>query len=654
MERQLDVLLPEFARLVDEGTSQVDGAYRLNSQDLRYRLALDLIPVSFWEEDYSRLAIAFEKMRSRGIRDLDRYIDQHPEFLQDAAKLITIIDVNQETLKMVGLQSKGELVGSSARILTEGSQAAFRAEILALWNGESFFQTDGTTFLIDGTKRDISVRICIPTTCKPLCRMYIVVLDITEQRKSIEELRRSEERFKAVFESAADYIYMKDLDLKITDANPAFRNIFRSAIPDIVGCTAEDLYGAEAGKHINEIDRLVLSGRAIEEEYTRPVNGAMRTFHDIRVPLKDSKAETIGLLCISRDITERLRATRPKPILDLGYPSPAMRTTLERARLAAATDSVVLLLGESGSGKDHMARYIHACSRRNNGPFFSVNCAALSPDIAESELFGHESGAFTGARARKRGLVELAEGGTLLLNEIGELSLSMQSKLLTFLDDKSFMHVGGEKILTVNARIIAATHRDLKSEVEAGRFLSALFYRLDVFSLHIPPLRERLEDIPMLVDEILNRLVTEKHFPHGRRPAPEALRKFSRHTWPGNIRELRNVLERSLILPEDSFPYFPSEEAQPDVCGNTMADLSFSHEGSLAETRKEITRSLCLEALRRSNGNKRQAAKLLGISRYSLYRYLKAAHHEGDSVTQAENEGDFVTQTENEADRVSW
>ena len=180
-----------------------------------------------------------------------------------------------------------------------------------------------------------------------------------------------------------------------------------------------------------------------------------------------------------------------------------MRSTLRSARLAAQTDTIVLLTGESGAGKDHIARYIHDHSKRAHGPFFSINCAAVSPELAESELFGYESGAFTGSKGPKRGLLELAEGGTILLNEIGELSPSLQAKLLTFLDTRQFTRVGGVKLFTVNARLIAATNRNLEKEVKHNRFRQDLFYRLDVFSIEVPPLRQRTEDIPGLVGDMV-------------------------------------------------------------------------------------------------------------------------------------------------------
>ena len=177
--------------------------------------------------------------------------------------------------------------------------------------------------------------------------------------------------------------------------------------------------------------------------------------------------------------------------------------------MAAKKNSTILLLGESGSGKDYIAKYIHEHSDRSGWPYFSINCAAIPSELAESELFGHEKGAFTGAVAQKRGLLELAEGGTLLLNEIGELSPLLQAKLLTFLDTRAFTRVGGVKEIIVNVRLLAATNRDLWKEVQEGRFRSDLFYRINVLTIKIPPLRERTEDIPVLVEEILSQLHLE-------------------------------------------------------------------------------------------------------------------------------------------------
>ncbi len=348
------------------------------------------------------------------------------------------------------------------------------------------------------------------------------------------------------------------------------------------------------------------------------------------------------LIAVKNAIRDRLRqeeisvlrkAGRPRykvgeqqdgmPPLPKDYVSEAMITTLAHARQAAASDSIILLLGESGSGKDYLARYIHDNSRRANGPFFALNCAAVSPELAESELFGHEPGAFTGARGRKRGLLELAEGGTLLLNEIGELSLPMQAKLLTFLDTRMFTRVGGETQIRVNARLLAATNKNLEEEVSTGGFRRDLFYRLNVISIRIPPLRQRIEDLPILLSELIAHLSEEMVLHKVPEVDTETLNVLCSYSWPGNVRELRNVLERAIML-SGSAKIDPSTlglEAQHE---NWSYTVNFPKTRNIHEVTKDMKRSLVLEALRRAGGSKQRAAQLLGISRHALAYQMKS------------------------------
>ncbi|MBI5248184.1 MAG: sigma-54-dependent Fis family transcriptional regulator [Desulfomonile tiedjei] len=318
------------------------------------------------------------------------------------------------------------------------------------------------------------------------------------------------------------------------------------------------------------------------------------------------------------------RPTRPvseQAIHD--YPSEAMRSTLQKARQAAAGDSVVLLLGESGTGKDYLARFIHNHSSRADGPFFAINCAAVSPELAESELFGHEPGAFTGARGRKRGLLELAERGTLLLNEIGELSPELQAKLLTFLDTRSFTRVGGEVSIPVDARLIAATNRDLQKEVAEGRFRTDLFYRLNVLSIRVPLLCERVQDIPVLAREIIAQLVAEMDLSHIPEVDAASMTALANYSWPGNVRELRNVIERSLMLSSGgtmSVAALDLTECRTDW----LYRLRFPENRSLNEVIEEAKRAVIVEALCRSAGKRQAAARLLGISRNALFHHMKS------------------------------
>jgi PAS domain S-box-containing protein len=456
----------------------------------------------------------------------------------------------------------------------------------------------------------------------PSGEIVAVYSDETKRKGAEDALRSSEERFRAIFEAARDCLYIKDRDLRYVLVNPAMEELFGLPGDRIVGRTAEDLFGEDGAKDITETDLRVLNGQTIEDEHRRSVNGVLMTFHDTRVPLRDAEGEIIGIGGISRNVTDRRRALRPPVVSVTDYPSEAMRAALDQARHAAATDGIVLLLGESGCGKDFLARWIHDHSRRANGPFFTINCAAVAPELAESELFGHEPGAFTGARGRKRGLLELAEGGTLLLNEVGELPMALQSKLLAFLDRRSFLRVGGENSIQVNARLIAATHRALEEEVEQGRFLDALFYRLNVFTIKVPALRERAEDIPLLVEEIVSELAAEMQLAEVPMTHPAALDRLSDYHWPGNVRELRNALERSLMLFDEGLlnVAVPSDR-EGDREWSLKVDFPATR--SLHDVTDDVTRSLCTEALRRCGGRKRMAAKLLGISRDSLYRYLK-------------------------------
>ena len=445
--------------------------------------------------------------------------------------------------------------------------------------------------------------------------------EIHERTRVQESLAITESRLSAIFETARDCIFIKDESLRYILVNPYMANLLGLPANGVVGRTDEDLFGPEAGGHLRKVDSRVLEGETIEEEHTRVVNGIPTIFLDIKAPMHDGQGDITGICGISRNITDR-SATQPViPTPADDYPSAAMRTTIAAARLAAETDSLILLTGESGTGKDHLARFIHKNSKRSSCPFYLINCAAVSEELAESELFGHEAGAFTGAQRRKRGLLELAEGGTILLNEIGELSLRLQAKLLTFLETKTFARVGGEKMITVDARLIAATNRDLTQEVSEGRFRGDLFYRLNVFQIRIPPLRERLEDIPLLAQQLVSTLTLELQFQTSPEIDAQTLQRLAQYTWPGNIRELRNLLERAIILSRGrslglKYLGFPGEEDRPSV--QASASETKSYDDIIQDTK----RSLIEDALKRAGGKRHEAARLLGLTRDALKRQM--------------------------------
>ena len=432
----------------------------------------------------------------------------------------------------------------------------------------------------------------------------------------------SHERFRAVFDSVSDCVFIKNRNLQYTHVNPAMCILLGLSEHQVIGHRAEDLFGFQAGRQMSDRHARVLEGESLEIEQTRPIRGQAFIFHDTVVPLRNNSNEIIGICGISRNVTERRKlADAPQTDID-EYPSNAMQATMDTARMAANADNIILLLGESGCGKDYLARWIHNHSRRASGPFFSINRAAVSKELAESELFGHEQGAFTGAAGLKKGMLELAEGGTILLNEIGELEASLQSKLLAFLDTKTFLRVGGQKELHVNARLIAATHRDLNKEVDEERFLKPLFYRLSVFPIHIPPLRKRIQDIPVLAAEILSTLASELQLAEFPLLQSKHLEALSQHRWPGNIRELRNVLERSLMLSQDKPLELSLPEAGMAETGPTYT-VSYSPGTTIREVLDNVKSFMCAAALEHSHGNKRKAAKSLHISRDAFYRHIK-------------------------------
>lgn len=291
---------------------------------------------------------------------------------------------------------------------------------------------------------------------------------------------------------------------------------------------------------------------------------------------------------------------------------------------AAPKDVSILIHGESGTGKELVGRAIHRLSARANGPFIHESCAAFSETLLESELFGHEKGAFTGAAQRREGLIERAEGGTLFLDEVGEMSPALQSKLLRVLQEREVRRVGGGDPCRVDFRLITATHRDLEAEVEAGRFRSDLLYRICVITIRLPPLRDRVEDIPILVDRFLTE-VSERHGTAKPRVHRDAMRLLCRHPWPGNIRELRNEIERVVTLTDgeiracDLSRRLDGNPVRTALAGRVRARYGSNLDG----LERLVLGGVIRDVLDETRGNKSEAARILGIPKSNLYRRLR-------------------------------
>jgi len=301
---------------------------------------------------------------------------------------------------------------------------------------------------------------------------------------------------------------------------------------------------------------------------------------------------------------------------DLVSKSAAMQRVFELAQVAARSNSTILVLGESGSGKEVLARTIHEESQRAEGPFVAMSCAALTETLLESELFGHEKGSFTGANARRKGKFESAAGGTLFLDEIGDISPKLQLDLLRVLEERKFQRVGGNDPIDVDVRIIAATNKDLKKAVADGSFREDLFYRLNVIPVTLPPLRERKEDIPLLVEHFLDRL--EAEMKKRVKVSPEAMASLLAHDWPGNVRELRNVLERGAVVTQ-------GDVIKPSDLGLAPAPARAPGSNAPGEpvSLDEVEKRHISDVLAHTAGNVSHAARLLGIDRVTLYNKIR-------------------------------
>jgi transcriptional regulator with PAS, ATPase and Fis domain len=323
----------------------------------------------------------------------------------------------------------------------------------------------------------------------------------------------------------------------------------------------------------------------------------------------------VNARCAPEHAVHREQSSRTTTIIGN---SAAINNCLNLARKSAASRSSVLLLGESGTGKEVFARAMHDWSERRNGPFVAINCVGLSRDLLESELFGHEKGAFTGAYQLKKGKMELAHGGTVLLDEIGDIAPDLQTRLLRFLQEREFERIGGLKPIPVDVRIIAATNRKLENIVNAGRFREDLFYRLNVISIELPPLRERREDIAPLARHFLDKFSADTSSLVSALSA-EAMKKLCAYDWPGNVRELANVMEQAVVLGQG--PVIEADDLPRKILSQAGSRLpTLCYRVAVNGFRKELVdRALAL-----SHGNQAAAARLLGLHQKYLQRLIKA------------------------------
>jgi transcriptional regulator, propionate catabolism operon regulatory protein len=489
------------------------------------------------------------------------------------------------------------------RILKEGEPAIIGASLIS----ELTERMGGHSIFIYSKS---SIRLALETA-----------VNLAVQRRAEIEKRQ---KMQAMMCAVHDGILYVDTHGRLMEVNPAAERLLGISASEVIGRpvneVAPEIQLGEVFKTgeplLNVVQKAkqgMLLVNRIPVVYQGAQIGAVATIQDAQTVQRAEKA--IRKRVYSKGLVAK--ATFEQIIGQ----SAALRKVINKARQYAQTDATVLIRGETGTGKELFAQSIHNASNRNRHPFVAVNCAALPESLLESELFGYEEGAFTGARkGGKPGLFELAHGGTLFLDEVGEMSLPLQARLLRVLQEKEVMRVGSDMILPIDVRVLAATNRDLKKMVEKGLFRQDLYYRLNVLSLDLPPLRNRLDDLPDLFRSFLRNYELDEQV------IEKALSVMSpllcRHDWPGNIRELENIAERVYVLLQGNVEMNEVvEEVTRELFGN-QADM-LSQSSDLAEEVGDWERQRILQVLREVDGNRTRAAHLLGISRSTLWRKLK-------------------------------
>lgn len=426
----------------------------------------------------------------------------------------------------------------------------------------------------------------------------------------------------AVFDQLSDGLVLYDPNLVITGVNKAAENLFGMSAEEMVGRGCRDVFrcgicepGCGMLVGLNQAPSTTSSAVRLHTASGQERLAVIRTsqlFSD------DGRLE--GVVATVKDITEEAAPQKREVVGE----SQGMREVMNFVRRVALTEATTVLLeGENGTGKDLIAKTLHYQSLRRAEPFIAINCAAIPETLLESELFGYEKGAFTDARAQKRGIFELADKGTLFLDEIGEIPLMLQAKLLRVLEEQSFRRLGGLRDINLNLRFIAATNKNLREAVREGAFRQDLYFRLNVIQITIPPLRDRAEDILPMVDFFIDHY-NRKFKRNIEGIAPEAVRLLLAHNWPGNVRELRNAVERAMILEESSLltaASLPLAITHPDGRdASPSRRVEIPDEGMSLE---ENERTLLARALEKTGGNQTQAARLLRITRDTLRYKMK-------------------------------
>jgi transcriptional regulator with PAS, ATPase and Fis domain len=441
--------------------------------------------------------------------------------------------------------------------------------------------------------------------------------------------QRAEQFLLEVFDSATDPLAVFDLEYRIFKVNKAMSALFKVPPEELIGRRCYEVFiGREAPCEGCHAKGVFASGEPCTQKVDiSPPSGMAQSFDVLCYPIRDSEGRTIRVIQHMRQAAGMLRrlvfydadadkAGAPRPgrssYGEIIGRSRIMQEVYELIDLVSKSDATVLITGENGTGKELVAQAIHNKSGRRRGPFVVANCSAYSPTLLESELFGHEMGAFTGAIRQKKGRIERANGGTLFLDEIGDIAPATQVLLLRFLQDHIFERVGGESTIKADVRVLAATNRNLSKELDAGKFREDLYYRLNVITIHLPRLCERREDIPPLSEHFLERF-NEKEKKEIKRFSSNAMKELMRYEWPGNVRQLENAISHAVIMTKGSVI---TRKQLPRFLQETL-------EESTTTSLSENERRLILKVLEESNWNKHEAARRLKVSRSTLYSKIR-------------------------------